>query len=49
MPLKQGRSRKTVSANIRTLLHEGKPKDQAVATAMSKAGMTKKKKPIKRY
>ena len=43
MPLVKGKSKKVVSANIRTLLGEHKPHDQAVAIAMSVAGKTKKK------
>lgn len=42
MPLYKGKGRKTISRNIKTLIHEGRPQDQAVAIAMSKAGKSKK-------
>lgn len=43
MPLKAGKSKAVVSANIGELIRSGKPKAQAVAIAMSKAGKSKVK------
>ena len=44
MPLKKGRSKATISSNIRTEMHAGKPQKQAIAIAMSKAGMSRRSK-----
>lgn len=41
MPLKPGKSNKVVGENIKTEMKAGKPKKQAIAIAMSKAGRSK--------
>lgn len=53
MPLKKGKSRKTISSNIEELMHSGRPQKQAIAIAMREAGMpmhktAKKRKPARK-
>jgi hypothetical protein len=43
MPLEKGKSKAVVSRNISELVHSGRPKKQAVAIALDKAGKSRKK------
>lgn len=44
MPLKKGSSKKVISRNIEELVRSGRPQDQAIAIAFSKAGKGRVKK-----
>lgn len=42
--LKSGKSKRTISANIRTEMRAGRPQKQSIAIAYSKAGKSNRKK-----
>lgn len=44
MPLKHGKSRKVISSNIRTEIRAGRPRRQAIAITLRKAGIRRKRK-----
>lgn len=43
MPLKKGKSKRVVSANIKEMVKAGYPKKQAIAASLNKAGKSRKK------
>jgi hypothetical protein len=43
MPLKKGKSKKTISSNVKKLRGEGYPQRQSVAIALNTAGKSKKR------
>lgn len=44
-PLVRGRGKKSVGKNIKTLMREGYPQKQAIAIALNKAGLSRRKNP----
>jgi hypothetical protein len=43
MPLLKGRGKKAISRNISILTREGRPRKQAIAIALRKAGKSRRK------
>ena len=43
MPLKKGKSKKTISSNVKKLRGDGSPQRQSVAIALNTAGKSKKR------
>lgn len=48
MPLRKGKSKAAISANISELVRSGRPREQAIAIAMSQAGKSRRKKKKRR-
>lgn len=48
MPLKKGKSRKTISDNIREMVKAGFPQNQAIAAALHNAGKSRRQRGSRR-
>ena len=49
MPLEKGKSKEAIGRNIKREEEAGKPKNQAIAIALSKAGIKKAKDTIEKF